>query len=106
MKEESVTLRAASYQVECPSCGTRRLESGLPPTLECDCGTQIQLDEPQHNYGDDGEPGTPVVASYRWKCPECGKVHFEYRARTSVRCSKCGGVFAVRALEHAPRRLF
>lgn len=107
--DKGVILHAASYQAVCPRCGARRLVSELPPALECGCGAVIELADPRHNYGDDGEPvppGTPMVASYRWRCPECGRTHFEFRARTSVRCSKCGAAFRVEALEHAPRRLF
>ena len=107
--QDRVILHAASYQVACPHCGARRLVSHLPPFLECSCGSQIRLAEPQHNFGGEGAadqpPGTPVVASYRWQCPECGKTHFEYRARLTVWCSKCGATFQVKALEHAPRRL-
>ena len=104
MTDERITLQAASYKLVCPSCGGSHFLSEDTRFVQCECGKTIATEEPRHCFDGASTPvGVPVVASYRWSCPDCTKMHFEPSAVLRVRCGGCGATFEVAAAEHGPQ---
>lgn len=104
MTDETITLQAAAYRLTCPECGRSHFLPQDTRFVECECGKTIVAGEPTHCFDDSAIPaGVPVVASYRWTCPDCRKTHYEPRANLTVRCAKCGATFEVNAVEHGPQ---
>jgi ribosomal protein L37AE/L43A len=103
-RDETIKLRAAAYRLICPACGQPHLLPRDTRFIACDCGRMIAAGAPQQRDDDRIAPaGVPVVASYRWSCPDCRKTHYERRARLTVHCAQCGATFAVDATAHEPQ---
>lgn len=101
MTDETVVLEAASYTVVCPRCGRTRYTAAPTRFVECECGTMIVTTGPRHRFpATVGEVGVLVVASYRWRCPDCGRTGYVPTVTGRVRCPECGGTFGVACARH------
>jgi uncharacterized protein (DUF983 family) len=105
MTNERVVLRAAAYRVACPACGELHFLPQDSRFVECRCRRMIATGDPQHRFDEDAMPpaGVPIVASYRWSCPDCHKAHYESQVCPAVHCDRCGAAFEVQSAQHGPQ---
>jgi len=99
--DETVVLEAASYSVVCPVCGRARYVPSPTRFVECECGRVIVTTGAKQRFQTTAaEPGDLVVASYRWRCPDCSRTNYEPVVAERVRCPGCGSTFGVECAKH------
>jgi len=106
LTDETVVLTAASYSVVCPVCGQVQYTTAPTRFVECRCGRMVATTRARHRFQTTAaEPGVLVAASYRWRCPDCGRTNYEPAVTERVRCPGCGGAFGAACAKHVQEHL-
>lgn len=102
---KGIVLTASAYKVLC-ECGKTIFTNDMPYSIQCgECERVLVMGERQHNFGGrELRVGVPVVASYHWTCPDCGRKNFVGRSEKKVTCSRCGSEYDVGSVTHSGRQ--